>query len=200
MQGPEGGCNPARDRSPSIVLCTAASTWLLHSDHGPYLALPAQAHTFLRPVQARSSQLTINLHQHRTLLCTVQEDAGEEGAKGAGFQQQKAADQKAGAGNRAAWNTLFMRPDTVAEAVAAHYGISKSQLLDKEAAGACFSSAVPPSYAARPLHEGFPQEKGKGIQTRLEVTVLACTGIPFRANSVLDSASSMILWVKDLLN
>ena len=28
-----------------------------------------------------------------------------------------------------------MRADTVAEAVAAHYNISKSQLLDKEAAG-----------------------------------------------------------------
>lgn len=61
----------------------------------------------------------------------------EQGAdiKPTNFKKQKEGQQKASAGNRAAWNTLFMRADTVAEAVAAHYGISKSQLLDKEAAG-----------------------------------------------------------------
>jgi multiple RNA-binding domain-containing protein 1 len=37
------------------------------------------------------------------------------------------------AGNRSAWSTLFMRPDTVAAAVAAHYGVSKAQLLDSSA-------------------------------------------------------------------
>ena len=31
------------------------------------------------------------------------------------------------------WNTLFLRADTVAEAVAAHYGITKAQLLDRDA-------------------------------------------------------------------
>lgn len=61
----------------------------------------------------------------------------EQGAdiKPTNFKKQKQGQQKASAGNRVAWNTLFMRSDTVAEAVAAHYGISKSQLLDKEAAG-----------------------------------------------------------------
>lgn len=52
-----------------------------------------------------------------------------------GFRKQREAEQKRDAGNRAAWNSLFMRPDTVAQAIAAHYGVSKSQLLDKEAAG-----------------------------------------------------------------
>lgn len=65
-----------------------------------------------------------------------------EAAKPTSFKQQKEAGQRAGAGNRAAWNTLFMRSDTVAEAVAAHYGISKSQLLDKEAAGKSKSSGL----------------------------------------------------------
>jgi hypothetical protein len=37
------------------------------------------------------------------------------------------------AGNRSVWNTLFLRQDTVAEAVAAHYGITKAQLLDRDA-------------------------------------------------------------------
>ena len=51
-----------------------------------------------------------------------------------GFKQQREDQRKADAGNRAAWNSLFIRSDTVAEAVAAHYGISKGLLLDAEAA------------------------------------------------------------------
>ena len=51
------------------------------------------------------------------------------------FQEQKQAARKDNAGNRAAWNALFMRPDTVSAAVAAHYGVSKAQLLDRDAAG-----------------------------------------------------------------
>jgi hypothetical protein len=54
--------------------------------------------------------------------------------QGGGFKSQREQQRKADAGNRAAWNSLFMRADTVAEAVAAHYGISKAQLLDAEAA------------------------------------------------------------------
>lgn len=43
--------------------------------------------------------------------------------------------QTPNAGDRAAWSTLFIRPDTVAEAVAAHYGVAKSELLDARASG-----------------------------------------------------------------
>lgn len=56
--------------------------------------------------------------------------AGGEGdaAKAAGsYKEQKEAALKAGAGNRSAWNTLFMRADTVAEAVAAHFGEPQPQ-------------------------------------------------------------------------
>lgn len=52
-----------------------------------------------------------------------------------GFQGHKEAARKEGAGNRAAWNSLFMRPDTVSAAIAAHYGVSKAELLDRDAAG-----------------------------------------------------------------
>ena len=38
------------------------------------------------------------------------------------YKEKKDAELKAGAGNRSAWNTLFMRADTVAAAVAAHFG------------------------------------------------------------------------------
>ncbi|GLC70759.1 hypothetical protein PLESTF_001030300 [Pleodorina starrii] len=65
---------------------------------------------------------------------------GRPGSTGGGrpgtssFKAQREAQRKADAGNRAAWNTLFMRPDTVADAVAAHYGLSKAALLDPSAA------------------------------------------------------------------
>ena len=80
-----------------------------------------------------SDMLTLKLrcapHQ---LSIALQE--GVDTAKGpVGFKAQRVAQQKAQAGYRAAWSTLFMRSDTVAAAVAEHYGITKAQLLDKEA-------------------------------------------------------------------
>lgn len=59
-------------------------------------------------------------------------DAQDDGTGGS-FKKQREDQRKADAGNRAAWNTLFMRADTVAEAVAAYYGVSKSELLDRDA-------------------------------------------------------------------
>ncbi|GMH38972.1 hypothetical protein BSKO_06870 [Bryopsis sp. KO-2023] len=60
------------------------------------------------------------------------DDPNEKNQKG-GFKSEKAAKEKANLGNRSAWNTLFMRPDTVTEAIAAHYGVSKSELMDRDA-------------------------------------------------------------------
>lgn len=50
-----------------------------------------------------------------------------------GYKADKEAQRRRDAGNRSAWSTLFMRADTVAAAVAAHYGVSKAQLLDSAA-------------------------------------------------------------------
>ena len=49
------------------------------------------------------------------------------------YKRRKEAELKAAAGNTVAWNSLFMRSDTVAEAVAALYGVSKADLLDPTA-------------------------------------------------------------------
>ena len=68
----------------------------------------------------------------RQLLIFLQEGANTAKGPG-GFKAQREAQQRAQAGDRAAWSTLFMRSDTVAAAVAEHYGITKAQLLDKEA-------------------------------------------------------------------
>jgi multiple RNA-binding domain-containing protein 1 len=57
-----------------------------------------------------------------------------EAEREAGFKASRDARLKADAGtNRAAWNTLFMRQDTVAAAVAAKYGVSKADLLESDA-------------------------------------------------------------------
>ncbi|KAI6674139.1 hypothetical protein NL676_002045 [Syzygium grande] len=50
------------------------------------------------------------------------------------FKQQREEDRKAleASGDTKAWNTLFMRTDTVVENIARKYGISKSDFLDRE--------------------------------------------------------------------
>ncbi|KAL9145488.1 hypothetical protein ABFS82_13G045900 [Erythranthe guttata] len=50
------------------------------------------------------------------------------------FKQQKISERKASeaSGNTRAWNSLFMRPDTVVEYIARRSGVSKSELLDRE--------------------------------------------------------------------
>ena len=68
------------------------------------------------------------------------QESKEEGdeqmdGKSTGFTKVREARQQENAGNRAAWNPLFMRSDTIAEAIAEHYGVSKAQLLHKDAAG-----------------------------------------------------------------
>lgn len=51
------------------------------------------------------------------------------------FKQQKVEERKIfeASGNTRSWNSLFMRPDTVVENIARKFGVSKSDLLDKEA-------------------------------------------------------------------
>ncbi|KAL5539196.1 hypothetical protein UlMin_045233 [Ulmus minor] len=51
------------------------------------------------------------------------------------FKQKREEERKASeaSGNTKAWNTLYMRPDTIVENIARKYGVSKTSLLDKEA-------------------------------------------------------------------
>ncbi len=57
---------------------------------------------------------------------------GEEEKKDS-FKTEREAERKADAGNTKAWNSLFMRQDTVAAAIAAHYGVTKAELLESDA-------------------------------------------------------------------
>ncbi|XP_031284877.1 multiple RNA-binding domain-containing protein 1 isoform X2 [Pistacia vera] len=51
------------------------------------------------------------------------------------LKQRREEERKASeaSGDTKAWNSLFMRPDTVVENIARKYGVSKSDLLDREA-------------------------------------------------------------------
>ncbi|KAH9741642.1 nucleotide binding [Citrus sinensis] len=51
------------------------------------------------------------------------------------LKQRREEERKASeaSGNTKAWNSLFMRPDTVVENIARKHGVSKSDLLDREA-------------------------------------------------------------------
>ncbi|CAL5346588.1 unnamed protein product [Camellia sinensis] len=51
------------------------------------------------------------------------------------LKQRREDERKASeaSGNTQAWNSLFMRPDTVVENIARKFGVSKSDLLDREA-------------------------------------------------------------------
>ncbi|KAL6561835.1 hypothetical protein OROGR_002842 [Orobanche gracilis] len=50
------------------------------------------------------------------------------------LKQQRISERKESeaTGNIRAWSTLFMRPDTIVENIARKYGVSKSELLDRE--------------------------------------------------------------------
>ncbi|KAK6268371.1 hypothetical protein QUC31_012531 [Theobroma cacao] len=62
-----------------------------------------------------------------------QETDASQGSKT--FKQKREEERKASeaSGDTRAWNSLFMRPDTVVENIARKYGVSKSELLDREA-------------------------------------------------------------------
>jgi len=73
------------------------------------------------------------------------EEEACEGGPAASFKDARSSARRAGAGSasdRVAWNALYMRPDTVAEAVAAHYGVSKSELLSRDAPDAAARLAL----------------------------------------------------------
>ncbi|KAI3913878.1 hypothetical protein MKW92_051663 [Papaver armeniacum] len=66
---------------------------------------------------------------------SMKQDSNTGGQASKTFKQQKDDQRKAteAGGDTRAWNSLFMRPDTVVENIARKYGVSKSDFLDREA-------------------------------------------------------------------
>ncbi len=56
--------------------------------------------------------------------------------KATAFKAEKEARLRAGAGDARAWSTLYMRPDTVAAALAARYGVDRADVMEPGASGA----------------------------------------------------------------
>jgi hypothetical protein len=102
------------------------------------------------------------------------------GQQPGGFKAQRDAQRKADAGNRAAWNSLFMRADTVAEAVAAHYGVTKAQLLDREAADLPVRMALGEAQVRR---VGCGRLEGRGPGRECTRARVAGQAVPWAAGS-----------------
>ncbi|KAK2983307.1 hypothetical protein RJ640_011630 [Escallonia rubra] len=68
-------------------------------------------------------------------ITAKQETVGQASLGTKTFKQQREEERKTSeaSGNTRAWNSLFMRPDTVVENIARKFGVSKSDLLDREA-------------------------------------------------------------------
>ena len=109
------------------------------------------------------------LYDGEDLDANQTEDGISEQGKGSGtgssFKRQRETELKASANtNRSAWNALFMRPDTVAAAVAAHYGINKSDLLDPHAADMAVRLALGETQVIAET-KSFLQDSGVNIES-----------------------------------
>jgi len=60
-------------------------------------------------------------------------DSKAEGTEQTSYRKEKEESLKQNIGDRSTWNTFYMRPDTVTEAVAEYYGLSRSALMDRDA-------------------------------------------------------------------
>lgn len=65
---------------------------------------------------------------------TAKHETNDSGSHTKTFKQKREEERKASeaGGKTQAWNSLFMRPDTVVEFMARKYGVSKSDVLDRE--------------------------------------------------------------------
>jgi len=94
--------------------------------------------TFMMPEDAERAAAELDSRDFQGRLLHIlparlpRNSGAKASASEASFKKQREEERKSQAGNRAAWNSLFMRQDTVAEAVAAHFGITKSDLLDRD--------------------------------------------------------------------
>ncbi|XP_053444569.1 probable RNA-binding protein 19 isoform X2 [Nycticebus coucang] len=70
------------------------------------------------------------------LPSTIKKEAGEDAsAPGSSYKKKKEAKDKASSSSSHNWNTLFMGPNAVADAIAQKYNATKSQVFDHETKG-----------------------------------------------------------------
>jgi multiple RNA-binding domain-containing protein 1 len=113
----------------------------------------------------------------------------EDGAGTSSFKREKESKKQEEATNKVAWNSLFMRADTIADAVADMYDMSKSDLLDPSASDMAVRLALGEVKVINMTKEHL-EENGVNINA-LEVAAQAsgksgkATGKVQRSNSTL---------------
>ncbi|XP_004843785.1 probable RNA-binding protein 19 isoform X2 [Heterocephalus glaber] len=97
--------------------------------------------TFLFPEHAVKAYSAVDgqVFQGRmlhVLPSTIRKEASEEaGAPGSSYKRKKDSKDKANSASSHNWNTLFMGPNAVADAIARKYNATKSQVFDHETKG-----------------------------------------------------------------
>ena len=120
-----------------------------------------------------------------------------EGGGTSSYKREKESKERASALNKSAWNTLFMRADTVADAVADHYGISKADLLDPSASDMAVRLALGEIKVISVTKEYF-EEHGVNTQV-LESAALAASKRSKNSSKMFkDRRSDNVLIIKNL--
>ncbi|TKY56107.1 RNA-binding protein 19 [Spatholobus suberectus] len=101
------------------------------------------------------------------------------------LKQQREEKRKAveASGDTRAWNSLFMRPDTVVENIARKYGVNKSDLLDREADDLAVRIALGETQVISETKEAF-KNAGVNVEALEELANNKIDGLK-RSNHVL---------------
>eukprot|EP01134_Creolimax_fragrantissima_P000915 CFRG0915T1 len=111
------------------------------------------------------------------------EDENKKSKAGSSYKKKSEADRKSKAGAEYTWNTLFMRSDTVANALAEKLKISKSQLLSRDADSMAVRMALGETHIIQEtkaylLDAGLRLEAFEGSRKRSD-TVIIVKNIPY---------------------
>jgi multiple RNA-binding domain-containing protein 1 len=129
-------------------------------------------------------------HQAPTVVSSNEQDTRAKGESKSSYKREKEAELKASAGDKSAWNSLFMRSDTVAEAVAAHFGVSKSELLDAQASDMAVRLALGETQV-------IAQTKAGLADAGVNISALEASAVAGRSSSGVPRSSTVLL-VKNL--
>lgn len=104
----------------------------------------------------------------------LEAEGGDKSALGR-YKDQKEAKKKTEAGNKVVWNTLFMRQDTVLEAIAVHYGVPKSEMMDPDSSDLPVRMALGETWVVAETKRGL-EEAGCNVAALEEAAKAAGSG------------------------
>ncbi|KNC78666.1 hypothetical protein SARC_08914 [Sphaeroforma arctica JP610] len=146
--------------------------------------------TFVLPEHAVRAMEVMDKHVWQGRLMHIlparpraEEKKEEESKAGSSYKKKSEADRKSKAGAEYTWNTLFMRSDTVAAALAAKMKINKSDLLSRDADSMAVRMALGETHIIQEtkaylLAAGLRLEAFEGTKKRSN-TVIIVKNIPY---------------------